>query len=100
MGLVTAEFISGRPKVTLLDLSSDGFAVESAEPLTVGTRHRFCFKAGTGKDFVTSAQVVACLLIDGTTRFKTHFKFSGGDHSTKKTIDQLLDAVTSPLTFY
>jgi len=100
MGLVTAELFNGRPQVTLIDLSADGFAVESAEPFTVGTRHQFCFKSGAGKDFVTGAQVVACLLLDGTTNFKTHFKFSTADHATKKTVEALMDAVTSPLTFY
>jgi len=100
MGLVTAELFSGRPEVTLLDLSPEGFAVESAEAFTVGTRHHFSFKSGHAKDLLTSAQVVASLPTEDAARFKTHFKFSTIDNAMKKAIEQLMDAVTSPLTFY
>ena len=100
MGFVTVELFSGRPEVTLIDLSPDGFAVESAEAFAVGTRHHFSFKSANTKDLLASAEVVASLPSEEASRFKTHFKFATADNAMKKAIEQLMDAVTSPLTFY
>ena len=100
MGLVTCELFTGQPEVNLLDLSPEGFAVESSESFKVGTRHHFSFRSETANGLITSAQVVASLKIDGGAKFKTSFKFSTMDNATKKAVEQLMETVTSPLTFY
>ena len=98
MGLITAELLNGR-RLSLIDISSDGFAVDSPEPFKVGTRHHFTFRTPVADHLVASAQVVASLPKDGTKGFTAHFKFSAGDHASRESVEQLLDTLTSQLKF-
>ena len=100
MGLVSTRLAAGTPHVVLKDLGLEGFAVESPCPFIIGSRHEFMFTTHSGRMVGMTGEAVMLQRLDTPrSQYLAGFKFVPTGPETARSIEALIDAVTSPLTF-
>ena len=92
----------GNLRLNLMDLGFGGFAVEGPIAFHPGTRHGFRFVTTAGVAIQLKADVVYARpseSSDGMAHYVTGFKYVIACPDDERSVDLLIDAANSPLTF-
>ncbi len=103
LGRITATWLSGNVPVEMYDVCAGGFSVVSDAAFQVNSIHRFRIRAGrTGTALEVAARVRYSRQFSrpkGAVQHLTGLAFTALDDRGRKAVDQLLDSLTSTLSF-
>ena len=94
-GALTVQHVGIESGLPVLDISLEGFALESPVPFVIGTRQQFHFKANDDKPTCVDAVVAHCVRIGGLTseRYVAGFAFVAESTSQRASVTKVLNAI-------